>query len=85
MFVGSEKETKVNWNSPALQYTWAGIIVAIGIAITLSGFIFTQRWGEVKAQNALSVASDRSAMAGTSRFNWLRLPCRRTCSRKSWA
>ena len=63
MFVGSEKETKVNWNSPALQYTWAGIIVAIGIAITLSGFIFTQRWGEVKAQNALSVASDRYATA----------------------
>ncbi|MDP6786904.1 MAG: CHASE domain-containing protein [Rhodospirillales bacterium] len=63
MFVGSAKEIKVNWDSPALQYTWAGVIVAIGIAITLSGFIFTQRWGEIKAQNDFTVATARYTAA----------------------
>ena len=52
MIVGPDTERRIAWDSPALRYSWAGVIVAVGIAITLSGFVFTQRWGEVEVEHA---------------------------------
>ena len=54
MIAGPDVENKIAWDTPALRYTWAGVIVAVGIVITLSGFMFTQSWGEDKAEHAFS-------------------------------
>jgi len=54
MIAGPDAEKNIAWDSPALQYTWAGVIVAVGIVITLSGFIFVQRWVEYGAAHAFN-------------------------------
>ena len=57
MIVGPEDEGKIARESPALRYAWTGVIVAVGVVITLIGFAFTQRWSEEKAEHAFHDAT----------------------------
>ena len=57
MIVGPDAENKIAHYSPSFGDAWAGLIIAIGIILTLGGFVFTQRWGEVRAEHDFNVAA----------------------------
>ena len=63
MIVSPDAENKVARGSLALRYTWAGVIVFVGIVITLSGFVFTQHWGEDKAEHVFNEVTTGYATA----------------------
>ncbi len=63
MIVGPDTGKNIAREPLAIGDIWAGLIIAVGIILTLGGFVFTQRWGEVRAEHAFGEATFRYTAA----------------------